>query len=540
MENESPNATGRPVPGLTAEDFEVREDGELVEISHYYAAPGVMGPAVEDQKPGFEVKPAVPDQDLFLAIYVDDSNINPQRRRATLDHVQQFLKQPMPPRVQVMLARYDGGLSIKSDFTDQTDELYAMLEDLKDKSPVNFSREPDMLMREMQNVAAASQIHQGTAVSGGAFSQAGEATGRLAEDFLPQIDSLARAIHSRHLAGLEALAAFVRFLSGVQGRKSVLWVGSGLETRVGENMYSTWVTMFPEQARDASINPMLKARQYDTTRHLRDLVQFANSHRVAFYTLSPLAHSTTSAVSAEMRNLSVSGSPGYGNIMAEEEALSIMTVSTGGRILADNPGLGGQLTEVSQELGSYYSMGYRPPTPGDGVYHKIDVSVRRDGVKLRHRQGYQNTPSKERMDNRTLAAAVLGVADNPMNIAVETGPQELRDDGKFLVPVLIRIPIAELVLLPTGESHAGQISVHTVVRDTKGRMSDVHGRQYPLEIQNDQLLAAVQQQAGFMVGIVMREGPQRIAVSVRDDKSLLESTAYLEVVVGGDLEGPIS
>jgi hypothetical protein len=224
--------------------------------------------------------------------------------------------------------------------------------------------------------------------------------------------------------------------------------------------------------------------------------------------------------------------------MAEEEALSIMTVSTGGRILADNPGLGGQLAEVSQELGSYYSLGYRPPSPGDGVYHKIDVSVRREGVKLRHRQGYQNTPSKEQMDNRTLAAAVLGVADNPMAIAVETGPQELRDDGKFLVPVLIRIPIAELVLLPTGKSHAGQISVHTVVRDTQGRLSPVHGRQYPLEIPNDQLLAAVQQQAGFMIGLVMREGPQRIAVSVRDDKSLLESTAYLEVVVGGDVGSP--
>jgi len=79
-----------------------------------------------------------------------------------------------------------------------------------------------------------------------------------------------------------------------------------------------------------------------------------------------------------------------------------------------------------------------------------------------------------------------------------------------------------------------------VVRDTKGRLSDVHGRQYPLEIANDQLLAAVQQKAGFMVGLVMREGPQRIAVSVRDDKSLVESTAYMEVVVGSDVEGPSS
>jgi hypothetical protein len=221
--------------------------------------------------------------------------------------------------------------------------------------------------------------------------------------------------------------------------------------------------------------------------------------------------------------------------MAEEEALSLMTVPTGGRILADNRGLDDQLTTVSEELGSYYSLGYRPPSPGDGSYHSIEVVCNRPGVKLRHRVGYQDTPSKEQMENRTLAAAVLGVAENPMNIAVETGPQEDRGDGKFLVSVLVRIPIAQLVLLPAGENHVGQVSVQTAVRDIKGRMSGVHGRQFPLEIPNDQLLTAVQQQAGFTVGLVMRKGEQRIAVSVRDDKSLIESTAFVDVVVGGDV-----
>jgi len=526
---------GRPVPGLTAEDFEVREDGAVVEISHFYAAPGVVRQPSEEPPSDPTARPAVPDQDLYLAIYVDDTSIGPQRRRATLGHVQAFFSQPFPPRVKAMLARYDGALDIKSDFTDDTDRLYELTTEIQQKSPVNFNREPDMLIREMQSVASASRQHEAAAASSGGFSQSQEAGARMAEDFLPQIDALARAMHSRHLESLEALAAFVRYLSGIQGRKAVLWVGGGLESRVGENLYSTWTQVFPEQARKESINPITESRRYDTTRYIRELVEFANSNRVAFYAVSPLAHSTTVAISAEVRDPSISGSPGYGNIMAEEEALGLMTSPTGGRVLADNQGLDDQLTGVSEELGSYYSLGYRPPSPGDGSYHSIEVACRREGVKLRHRRGYQDTPPKEQMDNRTLAAAVLGVAENPMNIALETGPQEDRGDGKFLVPVLVRIPIAQLVLLPAGESHLGQVTVSTAVRDLQGRMSSVSGRQFPLEIPNDQLLAAVQQQAGFTVGLVMRKGEQRIAVSVRDDKSLIESTAFMDVDVGGGI-----
>ena len=62
----------------------------------------------------------------------------------------------------------------------------------------------------------------------------------------------------------------------------------------------------------------------------------------------------------------------------------------------------------------------------------------------------------------------------------------------------------------------------------------MHERAYPIEIENEQLLSAVEQDAKFIVGMVLRDGPHRIAVSIRDDRSSSESTAIVDVLVGND------
>ena len=271
------------------------------------------------------------------------------------------------------------------------------------------------------------------------------------------------------------------------------------------------------------------------TQALRDLVYHANSHRVSFYTLGSLGARIVTSVEYDTRTLETSGHPGYSghqDMQGGEEALAMMSELTGGRTLMDNADLGRQLAEVAADLGSYYSLAYTPPSPGDGEYHKITVNLRREGTRLRYRQGYRDVGAEDRMAARTLTAAMLGVAANPLGIGVECQQQESREDGTYLVPVTVRIPIGDLVLMPEGENHAARISLFSVVRDDRGRLSDVHERAYPIEIANDQLLSAVAQRAEFVVGMVLRDGPHRIAVSIRDDRSLIESTGFVDVVVG--------
>jgi VWFA-related protein len=535
---------GVPIRGLTRDDFQVFEDNVEVEISHFFVSDPEL--AQNDPVAYQEDLPENFRQNLYLALYFDDTNIDPRRRTSALQHLRDFLEQPLPENVKAMLVRFDGSLHVEVSFSDQTDDLVDAVERIMAEPALTMPMGGAGVVRRMQSVAANQRITRSSTDLGGpsvpgvaqAFDLDGYVEPRQIEEsaFLLEIRAYAETQYVRNRASLEALEGFIGRMQAIRGRKVVLWVGD-LEMRAGENVFRTWQELFPDQARRQTINPMMETMQYDLSRDLRELVDRANSNRISFYTLSSLAASAPSTAEMNQRILETSGRPGQQgqrDIRSQNDALMVMSDLSGGRMLSDNAKLGEQLTRVAEELETFYSMAYTPPSPGDGKQHSIKVVVDRENVRLRHRLSYKDSEVADGTADRTLVAGMLGVAENPLAISVECQKQELRDDGTFLVPVLISIPIGELVLLPEEGRHQAQISVYSVVFDEAGRSSDVHERAYPIEIENDHLLSAVEQDAKFVIGMVLRDGPHRIAVSIRDDRSSSESTAIVDVLVGND------
>jgi VWFA-related protein len=537
---------GVPIRGLTRDDFQVFEDNVEVEISHFFVSDPEL--AQNDPVAYQEDLPENFRQNLYLALYFDDTNIDPRRRTSALQHLRDFLEQPLPENVKAMLVRFDGSLHVEVSFSDQTDDLVDAVERIMAEPAVTMAMGGAGVIRRMQSVAANQRVTKKSTDLGGppvnsGVTQLSDLEGRLdpgqieESSFLLEIRAYAETQYVRNRASLEALEGFIGRMQAIRGRKVVLWVGD-LEMRAGENIFRTWQELFPDQARRQPINPMMASIQYDLSRDLRELVDRANSNRISFYTLSSLAASAPSTAEMNQRILETSGRPGQQgqrDRRSQDDALRVMSDLSGGRMLSDNAKLGEQLARVAEELETFYSLGYTPPSPGDGKQHSIKVVVDRENVRLRYRLSYKDSEVADGTAERTLVAGMLGVAENPLGISVECQEQELRDDGTFLVPVLISIPIGELVLLPEEGRHQAQISVYSVVFDEAGRSSDVHERAYPIEIENDHLLSAVEQDAKFVIGMVLRDGPHRIAVSIRDDRSSSESTAIVDVLVGNDI-----
>jgi hypothetical protein len=122
------------------------------------------------------------------------------------------------------------------------------------------------------------------------------------------------------------------------------------------------------------------------------------------------------------------------NIRIQHNNLAVLSVNSGGRAIFNASDMTRMMTEIVQENGSYYLLGYYPePFAADGKYHSIKVHVKRDGARVRARQGY-DAPSAARSTesvNDTVGAALTsGVNVSALPLRVFAEP--VATDGKVL------------------------------------------------------------------------------------------------------------
>jgi VWFA-related protein len=526
---------GRPIPGLGRDDFRVFEDGRPVEISHFYTAPQVLpfaadlpaqSEAVAEEEPEMLAEEE-PKQDLFMVIFIDDTNLSRGRRQSAITYIEEFVSMGAAAGLHMMLISYDGRLQIVQPFTQNRDLISAGIETIAGMGSLAYQIEEERLIRDMEAAMA-------VAVTYSNLDTREEFLDTYGRSLLQEIQSFAQQQAQRARTGCQNLTKLIRSLSGLEGRKALLWVSDGIEPRPGERLYSEWAqifgsTSFFETEASMAFN---RALQENLSPTYTELARFANSHRVTIYSLSSMGDAQFRNVSASNRLVDISLNS-VQQSMSEEVLAGSLAADTGGRSLQNSPALANQLLEVSEELSSYYSLAYRPEHVGDGSYHRIEVEVASAGARVRHRNGYYDIPPEEQLNNRVLAAAIHGVGENEMGIAVKTFEPTRREDGAYLLPLIVAVPVSELILTPAADEHQGRISVILAVRDEHGGLSDVQRREYPIAVPNELLAESIGKTAGFTTRLAVRGGKQRIAVGVIDEISRSESVTSIDLEVPG-------
>ncbi len=533
------DSSGKPVAGLNREDFDVREDDRPMVVSHFYRVEGARSsePSAPSTSPAREeagFTALVPeDQRLHLVIYVDNRNLEPGNRNRVFEQLHEFLRTSLGPSDRVAIATFDGSVKIRRPFTDNAELASLDFFDLdKDTGRrVQAEAERRSLLREMEQTAP-EQI-------GGDVPEVRE--------LLERVRHYARSAHQETVATLTALRQFVDSLGGISGRKAVLYLSDGLSMQPGKIMLDAFENKFSGFARQLNLGSMHFEGNLDATENFRDVVTHANANRVTFYTIDASGPQRGFAASAEdvgsvdIRSLNT---PGGGRVWTSEIATAheqgvrsgfgYLAGSTGGLTLVRSPTLLLRLKQVAGDFALSYSLGYTPPHEGDGRFHKIEVKVRGRGLSVRHREGYRDKTADERATDRTLSALLLDVSDNRFGMRLEPGRERSGGKGTYLLPVMVKIPMTELALIPEAAFHRGQISVFVAVRDAEGRVSEVQKHQVPVRVPREKLAAVLKQVAGHVLTLSMRPGLHTIAVGVRDDIAATTSTVQLNVKVGNE------
>lgn len=528
------DADGHRVAGLSRDDFELFEDGEPVEISNFYTVewqdalmpgpPAVPGATAAAPSPRREPPP---DQRLNLVVYVDHANIFPADRRRILEELEGFLEDRLIEGDNVMLVSYHRTLEVVEPFTRDHSRIVRALGEMGRAAAYGPTAEA-----EYRRLLSSMQVFMATQ----------EDTG--VRNAYQMVRSHVQQLQSDLRREAEALEKTVRALAGLPGRKAVLFVSGGLPQRPGEELYQYLQDLAgavnltgagsPIGGFDASLEPIRE----DQTHLFNAITRAANAHQVTLYTLDANGSAGRSSLSAanstEAAGVGIAGGAQLDAMRIQnfQQPMIDLAEATGGASILGTSNYDDALTRMATDFDTYYSLGYNSPGAGDGEFHRIDVRIKRPGLKVRHRTGYVDKPRAERVADRTYSALLLDVESNPLGVEVDFGAPEHRGGTKWLLPVMIRIPFKDLTLLPNGEVEEGRLNIYLAVKDEKGGVSDLHQQPYPVQVPSDQLEIARGQSIGYYATLEVRPGKPTLAVGVWDELSGTESFVQTEVLVG--------
>ena len=488
---------GKPVVGLRAEDFAVTEDGRAVRITNFYtekrepaAAAGAAGGKATAERPA--------DQRLRLVVYLDDVNTEPGSRGRILDRLSGFLHQELAPGDEVMLVRYAQKLDVRRAFTSDLGLIDSDVAVLKGQAS-------DMKKYEESRDHAIDDVIDAI--------YAGEGWGPLAEG---RIRAWAEQESAVVRGALAALDGVVSWLAGVPGRKAILYVSDGLPLTPGADLF-TWASMRSSYRGGGKVSG-LSGQEFDLSKRFREVTSHASRNRITIYPIE--AYGTRVVRGTALQEVLVSN---------RQNGLRFLAEDTGGRAMLNAADPTAALRLMSEDLTTYYSLGYTPERPGDGAEHKVEVKVRVKGAHVRHRQWYRDKPVGEAVAERTLAVMRFGPEDNPLGASLEIEPPKQQQNGATLVAVRVKVPIAKLYLQAKDEAkdktRTGRLRLY-VVASTGGATTPVREtKMVTVELPEAEAAAGSKREYVHDVGLPLQAGSWSIGVAVRDE--LAATTSYL-------------
>jgi VWFA-related protein len=236
---------------------------------------------------------------------------------------------------------------------------------------------------------------------------------------------------------LDALRDLVLHLEGLrEGRKAVLTVTDGWrlfrEDRSmlsAESFQAPGVFVGPGGKLATGTDPRMNAgagraacdrdrtalAMLDDDQAFRDLLNVANRANVSFYPIDPRGLPVFDTPIGPGAPLNVVDD--FAQLRGRIESLQTMALNTDGIAVVNSNDVERGMKRIVEDLTSYYLLGYYSTnSQPDGRYRRITVRVKRPGVDVRARRGYQ-APSEADIAARNAAMAAAGSPPTAADLA---------------------------------------------------------------------------------------------------------------------------
>jgi VWFA-related protein len=377
------DSRGNPVRDLKPEDlqiFEEHKSQQKIEHFEYFeklagsGAPGNSTSAIRKQ--ANVISNQLPLDQLKVpptVLLMDGLNTQTPNQLLGRAHMVELLRS-LPPNTPIAVFLLGSSLRILQGFTSDGALLRAAL----DQAVTGAVVQPDPL-NDLGNISNYMQDQTtGMDVNMGIQSQLGSVQNFEKEEYSMTIDLRAKET-------LGALAQIGQYLSGIPGRKNLIWISESFPLSIAPDP-------------DTGNNPFGGIREYSD--QVKTVANYLTDAQVAVYPMDVRGLQAQKSLSAsENVNLPQTrmNGPTVANrlhvegvdLQQSQNTMDALAQDTGGKACKNNNDLAGCVMTALKDSSSYYEMSFYPQKVNwDGKFHKILVKTSRPGVKLSYRRGY--------------------------------------------------------------------------------------------------------------------------------------------------------
>ena len=502
---------GKVVTNLTADDFEVYEDGKKQPITSFAFISNVPSttpqPVTATKEKsgnmGPPARPVNPDEPhRTIAFVVDDLGTSAESMSQVRKQLRKFVNEKLQPNDLIAIIRTGGEMGALQQFTNDKRIL---------------SRAVDQLRWNLCNRVGITVI---TPIdSGGGPALCGR-------------NSMFSTIRSLRFV-LDAMAY-------LPGRKSMVFMSDHLPVEDQDELDFLRDVRTGGGVKDAAIqrsiagipgeepsNLALDARNYFAALH--KVAEKAIRSSVVIYSIDTAGLQVTGLTAAD--SFYGTGQQ-YANVIAHRSLLlwsrregsDLIAKQTGGFQVKNSNNY--QLDRIVQDQSGYYLLGYRPTAETfNRKFHHIKARVTRSGMTLRTRLGFfgvtEEEASKTRLTTRDMTNLALMSPFTAQDVQVGLASFFWNDKTSgSLIRNFVYVDAADLLFTPVDGRQQASIEVHGVVFGDNGAIVEQLRRGLTISLPPSGYQDALKNGLGLSVDIpVKRSGAFQVRVAVRDRKS---------------------
>lgn len=499
--------TGKPIKGITREQFTLLEDEKPQKISsfNFYDIEAIETAGATDRQPivvplatlapSETVRQAVRDHRMIV-MFFDLTSMQPAELLRARDAAERYLAHGMTPADLVAVVSFGNRLRVLANFTNDRDALKLGLKQLAPGKESQLAAMAD---------GAPEPGEVGVTEDTGAAFTADETEFNIFNT-------------DRKLEALESLAELLR---GLPGRKSVVYFTGGVTQTGEENLTELRAATDAANRSDASFYSV-------DARGLLAEVPGGEASMDAPAGAALFTGQGTSRRTAGGARAMFTGAAVYQQSAARHnsrETLATLAADTGGRAFFDLGDLSDAFRKVQQDSPGYYLLGYYSSNARlDGSWRRVKVRVAgAPGARLRFRQGYY-APKNDRAfraEDRERQLEDAMRAEAPLvefPVAVETDYFRL-NESEFYVPIAAKLDSRALEWASKRGRHEDDFDFAAEVRDEKTKRVVAALRDTITVRLSSERFQHLQRALVYQGGVILGPGNYRLKFLARENET---------------------